>query len=89
MLFAALGTAEYQHVYHLETAREVWATLAYRHEGTATIKAWLFQTYRREYENFTQKAGESMEDLFGRFQSIINKLRANKSTTDHLPTDHE
>ena len=45
MLFSALGTTEYQHVCHLETAREVWATLASRHEGTATIKARLFQTY--------------------------------------------
>ena len=42
MLFAAIGTAEYQHVYHLETAREVWTKLASRHEGTATVKARLF-----------------------------------------------
>ena len=56
---------------------------------TAQVKARLFQTHRREYENFTQKPGESVEDLFGHFQSIINKLRVNKSATDHLPSDHE
>ena len=89
MLFAAVGTAEYQHVCHLETAREVWTRLASRHEGTATVKARLFQTHRREYENFVQKAGESVEEMFGRFQSTINKLRANMCETDHLPTDHE
>ena len=27
--------------------------------------------------------------MFDHFQSIFNKLRANKSLTDHLPTDHE
>ena len=27
--------------------------------------------------------------MFGHFQSIINKLWANKSATDHLPSDHE
>ena len=68
MLFSALGTTEYQHVCHLETAREVWTRLASRHEGTATVKARLFQTHRREYENFVQKAGESVEEMFGRFQ---------------------
>ena len=89
MLFAAVGDAEFQRVSHLSTAREIWTTLAEHHEGTAQVKARLFQTHRREYENFTQRPGESVEDLFGRFQSIINKLRANKGATDHLSSDHE
>ena len=53
------------------------------------MKARLFQTYRHEYENFSQKPGESVQEMFTRFQSGINKLRANKGTEDHLPTDHE
>ena len=89
MLFSAVGTAKYQHIYHLETTREVWTRLASHHEGTATVKARLFQTHRRKYENFVQKADESVEEMFGHFQSTINKLRANMCTTDHLPTDHE
>ena len=67
MLFAAMGDAEFQQVSHLSTAHEIWNTLAEHHEGTAQVKARLFQTHRREYENFTQKPGESVEDLFGRF----------------------
>ena len=53
LLFSALGTVEYQSVCHLETAREIWTTLADHHEGIAPVKARLFQTFRREYENFT------------------------------------
>ena len=74
---------------HLETARVIWARLNEHHEGTNAVKARLFQTHRREYENFTQKPGESVEEMFGRFQSVINKLRANKSATDYFPTDHK
>ena len=53
------------------------------------MKARLFQTFRREYENFAQKPGEPVEEMYGRFQVVINKLRANKSATDYFPTDHE
>jgi len=89
LLFSALGPVEYQRVCHLETACEIWTILANHHEGTAQVKAWLFQTYRREYENFTQKPGESVEEMFGRFQSVINKLRANKNVDDHFPVTYD
>jgi hypothetical protein len=43
--------------------------------------------YKREYENFSQLNGESIDSMFSRFQSIVNKMRANKP---HLPyDDHE
>src|SRR6266498_2817145 len=47
------------------------------HEGTNAVKARLFETYRREYENFVQLPGESVETLFSRFQSCVNKMRDN------------
>ncbi|KAG8061140.1 hypothetical protein GUJ93_ZPchr0003g16556 [Zizania palustris] len=83
------GPTEFERVSHLSTAREIWATLKAHHEGTAQVKARLYQTYRREYENFTQKPGESVEALFGHFQSIINKLRDNKAEGAQLVSDHE
>ena len=89
MLFAAVGDAEFQRVSYHVTAREIWTTLTEHHEGTAQVKARLFQTHRREYENFSQKPGESVQEMFTHFQSGINKLRANKGTEDHLPTDQE
>ena len=52
---------------HLKTARKIWSLLSAHHEGTTTIKARIVETYRRQYENFIQNPGESVDDLFGRF----------------------
>jgi hypothetical protein len=43
--------------------------------------------YMREYENFTQFAGETVDSMFSRFQSIVNKMRANKAQLPY--SDHE
>ncbi|WVZ76041.1 hypothetical protein U9M48_024043 [Paspalum notatum var. saurae] len=88
-LFSGLGPMDYERVSHLKTMREIWSLLSAHHEGTATIKARLVETYRREYENFIQKPGESADDLFGRFQSIINKLRVNSAPATLPYTDHQ
>ncbi|WVZ80518.1 hypothetical protein U9M48_027988 [Paspalum notatum var. saurae] len=88
-LFSGLGPMDYERVSHLKTAREIWSLLSAHHEGTATIKARLVETYRREYENFIQKPGESVDDLFGRFQSIINKLCVNSAPAALPYTDHQ
>ncbi|KAJ1253611.1 hypothetical protein BS78_K226800 [Paspalum vaginatum] len=88
-LFSGLGPIDYERVSHLETARKIWSLLSGHHEGTATIKGHLVETYRREYENFIQKPGESIDDLIGRFQLIINKLRVN-SSPERIPyTNHQ
>jgi hypothetical protein len=43
--------------------------------------------YKREYENFTQFDGESIDAMFSRFQTIVNKMRANKTQLSY--DDHE
>ena len=53
------------------------------------MKARLFETHRREYENFTQGLGESIGDMFSRFQSIVNKVNANRSADALEYTEHE
>ena len=80
---------DYERVSHLKTARKIWSLLSAHHEGTATIKARIVETYRRQYENFIQNPGESVDDLFGRFQSIINKLRVNSAPAKLPYTDHQ
>ncbi|WVZ58219.1 hypothetical protein U9M48_008507 [Paspalum notatum var. saurae] len=87
-LFSRLGPIDYERVRYLKTAREIWSLLSAHHEGTGTIKARLVETYRHEYENFVQKPGESIDDLFGHFQSIINKLRVNSAPAALPYTDH-
>jgi hypothetical protein len=54
---------------------------------TTQVKTRLYDTYKREYENFTQLDGESIDAMFSRFQTIVNKMQANKA---RLPYgDHE
>jgi hypothetical protein len=55
------------------------------HEGTAQVKTRLFEMYKHEYENFSQLDGESVDSMFSYFQSIVNKMRANKP---QLPYDN-
>ena len=76
-LIACLARPEFDRVSDLLTAREIWARLANFHEGTNHVKSRLYETHRREYENFTQLPGESIDTMFSHFQSIVNKVCAN------------
>jgi hypothetical protein len=44
-LFSRLGPMDYERVSHLKMACEIWSLLSAHHEGTATIKARLVETY--------------------------------------------
>jgi hypothetical protein len=54
------------------------------HVGNAQVPARIYATYRREYENFTNLPGESIDALFQRFTVVVNNMRAN---VDVLPYD--
>ena len=87
VLFSSLSLPEFERVSDCATAREIWVRLQSYHEGTAHVKTRLYETYKREYENFTQLDGESIDAMFSRFQTIINKMRANKAQLPY--DDHE
>jgi len=80
-LFSTLSREEYDRVCDLPTAQQMWVRLRDYHEGTTQVKTRLFETYRREYENFSQLLGESIDSMFSRFQAIVNKVRTNKPAT--------
>jgi hypothetical protein len=46
------------------------------YEGSFEIKSSRRDTYNRQYQTFTQKPGESLDDWFARFESIISSLRS-------------
>src|SRR6266542_6560471 len=77
ILLSSLFRNEFDRVCDLEIAHKIWSRLQSFHEGTNAVKARLFETYRREYENFVQLPSESVETLFSRFQSCVNKMRDN------------
>jgi hypothetical protein len=63
-------------VSHLETAHDVWLKLCNTYEGSSEIKSSHKNTYNRQYQNFSQKPGESIDDCFARFESIVSNLRS-------------
>jgi hypothetical protein len=66
----------YDRVAHLETAHDVWLKLCNTYEGSFEIKSSHRDTYNRQYQTFSQKPGESLDDCFARFESIVSSLRS-------------
>jgi hypothetical protein len=64
----------YDRVAHLETAHDVWLKLCNTYEGSSEIKSSRINTYNRQYQTLSQKPGESLDDCFARFESIISSL---------------
>jgi hypothetical protein len=46
------------------------------YEGSSEIKSSHKDTYNRQYQTFSQKPGESLDDCFARFESIVSSLRS-------------
>src|SRR5579871_4815553 len=87
ILLSSLSRSEFARVCDLDVAHKIWSRLQSFHEGTNAVKARLFETYRREYENFVQLPSETVESLFSRFQLCVNKMRDNNSKMPY--GDHE
>jgi hypothetical protein len=76
LITTALGKNVYDHVLHLETTHDVWLKLCNTYEGSLEIKSSHKDTYNRQYQTFSQKLGESLDDCFVRFESIVSSLRS-------------
>jgi hypothetical protein len=76
LITTALDRNVYDRVAHLETAHDVWLKLCNTYEGSSEINSSRRDTYSRQYQNFSQKSRESVDDCFARFESIISSLRS-------------
>jgi hypothetical protein len=74
LITTALGRNVYDRVSHLETYHDIWLKLCNTYEGSSEIKSSRNDTYNRQYQTFAQKPGESLDDCFARFQSIVSSL---------------
>jgi hypothetical protein len=57
-----LGRNVYDRVAHLEMTHDVWLKLCNTYEGSSEIKSSCRDTYNRQYQIFSQKSGESLDD---------------------------
>jgi hypothetical protein len=62
LITTALGGNVYDRVAHLEIAHDVWLKLCNMYEGSFEIKSSCRNTYNRQYQTFSQKPGESLDD---------------------------
>jgi hypothetical protein len=83
-LFRALCQPEFDRVHTEHLACRIWSVLKEAHVGNAQVQAWMYATYRRDYENFTHLPSESIDALFQRFTVVVNNMRAD---VDVLPYD--
>jgi hypothetical protein len=76
LITTALRRHVYDRVSHLETAHDVWLKLCNTYEGSSEIKSSHNDTYNRQYQTFSQKPGESLDDCFARFESNVSNLHS-------------
>jgi hypothetical protein len=76
LITTALGRNVYDMVAHLETTHDVWLKLCNIYEGSSEIKSSHRDTYDRQYQIFSQKPGESLDNCFAHFESIVSSLRS-------------
>jgi hypothetical protein len=76
LITTTFGMNVYDRVSHLETAHDVWLKLCNTYEGSFEIKSSRRDTYNRQYQTFSQKLDESLDDCFARFESIVSSLHS-------------
>ena len=64
-LTCALSKNDYNKIYRLRTAKEVWNLLSINYEGTKDVKLKKATTLTRHYESFNMKDREFVDDMFG------------------------
>jgi hypothetical protein len=74
LITTALSMNVYDRVAHLETAHDVWLKLCNTYEDSSEIKSSRRDTYNRQYQTFSQKPEESLDDCFACFESIVSSL---------------
>jgi hypothetical protein len=76
LITTAVGRNVYDRVAHLETAHDVCLKLCNTYEGSSEIKSSHRDSYTRQYQTFSQKPVESLDDCFACFESIVSSLHS-------------
>ncbi|XP_066361067.1 uncharacterized protein [Miscanthus floridulus] len=84
ILQASICKTEYDRVSSEDLAYQIWEKLRKYHEGSNTVKNRKFEIHRKEFDAFCQLPSESIDDMFARFQVIVNEMKAMNS---NMPYD--
>ena len=83
ILFCALSRHQFNKVQSCQTAHDIWHTLEITYEGTSQVKENKASLLVHQYELFKMKPPESIQEMFDRFNDIINGLKALGKTYTH------
>ena len=75
ILFNGVDSDMFDNVINCTTAKDVWDTIQTLCEGTEQVRENKMQLFVQTYEHFHYKAGESLNDVFSRFQKLLNALK--------------
>ncbi|XP_070032035.1 uncharacterized protein [Nicotiana tomentosiformis] len=75
-LVCGLGPDEYSRIQSCATNKEIWDTLQVADEGTSQVKRSRGTIVYYQYENFTMKEGETIQEMFTRFTTLTNELKS-------------
>ncbi|XP_063942882.1 uncharacterized protein LOC135150486 [Daucus carota subsp. sativus] len=75
ILFNGIDDDMFDCVINCPTAKEAWDTIQTLCEGTYQVRENKTQLFVQQYESFHSKSGESLNDLFNRFQKLLNGLK--------------
>ncbi|XP_070013930.1 uncharacterized protein [Nicotiana sylvestris] len=67
-LVCGVGPDEYNRIQSYTTAKEIWDTLQVAHEGTSQVKRSRGTLLYSQYENFSMKEEESIQEMYTRRQ---------------------
>ncbi|XP_070015153.1 uncharacterized protein [Nicotiana sylvestris] len=75
-LVCGLGPDEYSMIQSCTTAKEIWDTLQVAHEGTPQAKRSIGTLLYSQYENFSMKEEESIQEMYTRFTTLTNEHKS-------------
>ncbi|VFR01042.1 unnamed protein product [Cuscuta campestris] len=83
MIYCGVNADDYRKISRCETAKQMWEKLEVTYEGTTQVREAKIDHLTHEYELFSMKENEKIEEMFERFSNIINPLNLlGKTYTD-------
>ncbi|VFQ69031.1 unnamed protein product [Cuscuta campestris] len=81
--YEGIGQDNCRKISRCEIAKQMWEKLEVTYEGTAQVREAKIDHFTHEYELFSMKENEKIEEMFERFSNIINPLNLlGKTYTD-------
>ncbi|XP_070023299.1 uncharacterized protein [Nicotiana sylvestris] len=82
LLHNTISGEEYEKISRCDTAKEMWDKLEVTYEGTNKVKETHINILVHDYEHFSMKEGESIEEMFARFRKIISDIKTKVITLE-------